>query len=850
MSNNDPKPKDPKRGLTRLHDLEPAEISLVDSGANRRRMLVLKRSDISTVDKGGPGSGPHPGGGDKPAPDKKPTVLGKDRSGGLIRDEKVHSGYGSADAMHTHERIASAHYAAADQAKSEDRKADANHHEKMGKYHEAKASEHSDHAPNRGESKEANDHVAARPLVTSPGGKYFTLGTGNASQTKATRTMGAWKESVHKAGEPDDDMEHAELVAKGGPGSGPQKGGGSGGGKTEDKKEIGKTESGKSVSLAPGVEHQGLEAAKVMATSSTGKPIYAEGHHAGQVPTKTTPESRAALRESNQKAVSAAHPDFTSKDHADAAAHHVAEAQRQYTAGNNDKALAHSHQAGAHNALGGHSGVDSWKDGPEKSKVHKAASDGDKDDDMEHAELVAKGGPGSGPQKGGGSGGGLHEAEDKGKGKGKTIGITSTGKPIFDKAGNSGHKGFTGQDHQEAYAAHSVLGAQAQDRGDMKAAEHHGEQQSTHRAKMEAHATLGEKLRDFGDAHAAVQIHGTDHPRTHAVHKAADTRDADVSKKMRDMIAKTDPAVLAAVDKAFDGYVKKDAGGEPDAQMVAAGKAVARILTPFKGSMPPALAHQIVDVAGFNMGEMGDEDTTPGAMRVGDGSQVEKAAKDDGDDDEDDVSKMGGGCVATQVDKSGGSPVNKKGEQVSKSAADTQTNGAPDLSGIADPKTRSAVELVMKSQRELVAKNAALETSNVDLKKSLDDQKAETRKKELVAKAAGWQHLAVPQDDLVAQLVDADKAGKEAFERVEKNFNALNAQAQTGRLFGEIGSNLPRGGGSGPDASYAKMEAAAMGWVQKSGEKCSKEEALSKFLETPEGRKMYAEHQAARPGGI
>ena len=584
MSNNDPKPKDPKRGLTRLHDLEPAEISLVDSGANRRRMLVLKRSDISTVDK-----------------------------------------------------------------------------------------------------------------------KYFTLGTGNASQTKATRTMGAWKESVHKAGEPDDDMEHAELVAKGGPGSGPQKGGGSGGGKTEDKKEIGKTESGKSVSLAPGVEHQGLEAAKVMATSSTGKPIYAVGHHAGQVPTKTTPESRAALRESNQKAVSAAHPDFTSKDHADAAAHHVAEAQRQYTAGNNDKALAHSHQGGAHNALGGHSGLDSWKDGPEKSKVHKAASD----------------------------------------------------------AG-----------------------------------------------------------------------------------------DADVSKKMRDMIAKTDPAVLAAVDKAFDGYVKKDAGGEPDAQMVAPGKAVARILTPFKGSMPPALAHQIVDVAGFNMGEMGDEDTTPGAMRVGDGSQVEKAAKDDGDDDEDDVSKMGGGCVATQVDKSGGSPVNKKGEQVSKSAADTQTNDAPDLSGIADPKTRSAVELVMKSQRELVAKNAALETSNVDLKKSLDDQKAETRKKELVAKAAGWQHLAVPQDDLVAQLVDADKAGKEAFERVEKNFNALNAQAQTGRLFGEIGSNLPRGGGSGPDASYAKMEAAAMGWVQKSGEKCSKEEALSKFLETPEGRKMYAEHQAARPGGI
>lgn len=89
---------------------------------------------------------------------------------------------------------------------------------------------------------------------------------------------------------------------------------------------------------------------------------------------------------------------------------------------------------------------------------------------------------------------------------GKIIGETSTGKPIYEKADHSGHKGFSGKDHQEAYAAHSVLGERARHNGDTKAAIHHGQQQAIHRSKMEAAETLGEELHDFEDAHANVKI--------------------------------------------------------------------------------------------------------------------------------------------------------------------------------------------------------------------------------------------------------------------------------------------------------------------------------------------------------
>lgn len=90
---------------------------------------------------------------------------------------------------------------------------------------------------------------------------------------------------------------------------------------------------------------------------------------------------------------------------------------------------------------------------------------------------------------------------------GRIIGETSTGKPIYEKADHPSHKNFTGKEHQEAYAAHSVLRQRAQSRNmDLNAAKHHGQQQAIHRKKMEAAESLGENLHDFDDAHAKVKI--------------------------------------------------------------------------------------------------------------------------------------------------------------------------------------------------------------------------------------------------------------------------------------------------------------------------------------------------------
>lgn len=289
---------------------------------------------------------------------------------------------------------------------------------------------------------------------------------------------------------------------------------------------------------------------------------------------------------------------------------------------------------------------------------------------------------------------------------------------------------------------------------------------------------------------------------------------------VKDLVSKTDPKLMSQVEDCYKSYtwpsaVKKDGANadvgvgddvqaELDDQTRAAGKAVVRILSPFKGRLPPDLAHRLVDMAGFSMSD----------------------------------EELG----LSQPTNNGGSTVIKegKGERVS------TTDNAPDLSGV-DPKVREQLELVFKSQRELVAKNAELEGKNAELRKEVDTQKAEGRKKELVAKAAGWSHLALPQESIVLQLELADKTG--SLELVEKSFTALNEQAQKGKLFSEVGSSLPGASAASGDA-WGKIEAAAQGWVAKSGATCTKAEATDRFLQTAEGQKMYGDYKAGRKDGI
>lgn len=183
---------------------------------------------------------------------------------------------------------------------------------------------------------------------------------------------------------------------------------------------------------------------------------------------------------------------------------------------------------------------------------------------------------------------------------------------------------------------------------------------------------------------------------------------------------------------------------------------------------------------------------------------------------------------------------NKDGKPVSKSKGETvaKQKDATSLDGL-DEKTRKALEPVFKQHKELVQKNA-------DLEARLAAQTASIRDKELVEKAASFAFVGLPQEEIVATLKDADKIGKESFERVVKSFSTLNEQGKTSKLFEEKGSSLSAGGA----VSWEKIEAAAKTRVAKSGEKMTKEQAVESFMLTDEGRAMYADYKASRKDGI
>ncbi len=175
-----------------------------------------------------------------------------------------------------------------------------------------------------------------------------------------------------------------------------------------------------------------------------------------------------------------------------------------------------------------------------------------------------------------------------------------------------------------------------------------------------------------------------------------------------------------------------------------------------------------------------------------------------------------------------------------------KSDGTIDFSQVPEA-VRPALELIYKSNQELATANKELVQKNADLKKQQDEDRAAVREKEIVQKSAEFSHLGIPAADIVDQLKLADKAGKEMFDKVCKNFEALSNQSKESAMFKELGTT--QNNGRGGDA-YALIEKAAEAWVQKSGEKLTKEQAFTEFIEkSSEGQKMYAEYKKQR-GGI
>lgn len=168
---------------------------------------------------------------------------------------------------------------------------------------------------------------------------------------------------------------------------------------------------------------------------------------------------------------------------------------------------------------------------------------------------------------------------------------------------------------------------------------------------------------------------------------------------------------------------------------------------------------------------------------------------------------------------------------------------------------KTAPEGEVKTEEEL-AKAALPEV----LRKRFDDLEAQAKDavakadaeiekretSEAIAKAEAWKPLILDPAKVGPALAKFAKAEPEAAAELERALAAGTAQLETDKLFGELGSGGLSAGGAGP---LEKMEAIAKQLVA-DGLATTKEEGMSKALDTPEGKAAYAEYSNSVAKGV
>lgn len=174
-------------------------------------------------------------------------------------------------------------------------------------------------------------------------------------------------------------------------------------------------------------------------------------------------------------------------------------------------------------------------------------------------------------------------------------------------------------------------------------------------------------------------------------------------------------------------------------------------------------------------------------------------------------------------------------EAIDMAADDILKNSLKDLpEGV-----RGQIEALWKEQNTKV--QDALKKAET-LEEALRKERDERRSREFIEKAKGYDRLPVKPEELAELLKSlADKA-PEQFEQIEKLFSTVNEQIAESGLFDEIGSSGSNSTGGG---AWAKIEAAAMGEVQKNAG-ITKADAVAKVLK--EHPDLYNEYLTERPG--
>lgn len=329
---------------------------------------------------------------------------------------------------------------------------------------------------------------------------------------------------------------------------------------------------------------------------------------------------------------------------------------------------------------------------------------------------------------------------------------------------------------------------------------------------------------------------------------------------------------IGKIGKSAEGYVATDKpmGTEPqpgqvsegpqvDDKMAASLKAAVRILSPHKEKLPADLLLKVLDAAGLIDGKSdGGNDM---AEKKGSSRMSPEPIKDEHKIEAMKVAKEAANCAYKSHLEKLGYQKYPTAEMEQKEAAntdpdepgeddeqeglehnpDTEMNGmtvqhksikkSMELLSKLPKDTRLPVTQIFKAHQELVQKNESLS-------KQVEQMARRELRREFVTKAASMKHLGIEESNLVETLINLSQKAPKEYAEIEKALLKGSETVQKSALFGEIGSNLPDNSSS----TYERIEKAAEGWVQKSGEKMSKEAALEAYIQTSEGRRMYNDY--------
>lgn len=329
-------------------------------------------------------------------------------------------------------------------------------------------------------------------------------------------------------------------------------------------------------------------------------------------------------------------------------------------------------------------------------------------------------------------------------------------------------------------------------------------------------------------------------------------------EELQKAITNADPDTMKRVGEVLDKHLTNDPEG--NGVVRTAMQAISRIGASVKDKIPPPVMHALVDAIGFKItddgkgdGEMGGA----GATSVGESPTHGETVNMGMQNIPEEELKKAADCAQKAYDehmeklgyqKYPDAQVQMKSKSGKMGKMEKEKDDDEEDDDVEKSKMAEKVDKIFKAFEDVTKENSALKSEVAALT-------LVNKNRELVAKAASFTGLNLPQDTVVQTLSDAEKVGKESYDRVCKMFETMAEQTRVaksfgGNLFGEMGSSLPGGAGGGVDSSWAKIEKAALAVVEKSGEKIEKAQAIANFLNTAEGTAMYAEYKNSRKDGI